>query len=307
MPTIQAWKALQNRWDLHNRREFISQVSRSFGDNDFVGGDSLSWDTWLYDQPYADHWRPFVHHQYNRAEFAEGVGRVERLGVGIEFRNRDWQAQLEIHEGLRGNGDPGARLSATHFTNDHWQFGAELQHFSNLVPVRAIHSGVEGDSLQLNGQYRWHESRSVSATFQTVDFSDDNRRLALALSHRHTLFQNQHHRLGLIESAYASKNNELGGSYFNPESDLALNIAMEYDGLLNRYYKKQLSHRVLAGLGSYQQESFGSDFTWDLEYEQTWQHSQAFSINYGARLGRRVYDGDSELLRSLFAGVNWRF
>ena len=140
-----------------------------------------------------------------------------------------------------------------------------------------------------------------------VDFSDDNRRLALSLSHRHTLFQDERHRLAMIESAYASKNSEQGGSYFNPESDLAVGVAFEYQGLLNRYYENQLSHRVVAGVGSYQQQSFGSDVTWDIEYEQTWQRNQAFSLNYGARLGRRVYDGESELLRSLFAGVNWRF
>lgn len=299
--------ALEKSWQHYQDREFISRVRRGFGDNDFEGGDDLTWETWLYDQPYGYHWRPFLHHRYSRADFAEGTGRVERLGAGIEYREKEWLAQLEIHEGLRGFGDTGARLDVTHFLNDHWQLSGELQHISDLVPVRAYNADVDGDSLALSGQYRWHESRRTNASLQAVDFSDDNRRLALSLNHNHVLLQNERHRLSLTESAYASKNSEQDTAYFNPERDFALGLAVEYEGLLNRYYDNQLSHRVLAGLGNYQQKSFGNDYTWDLEYEQRWQRSKAFSVNYGANLGRRVYDGESELLRSIFAGVNWRF
>lgn len=299
--------ALLNDWEIYQSREFITQISRGFGDSDVQGGDAFSWQSWLFDKPRGYNWRPFLHHQYNEAEFTEGKGRVERLGAGIEYHSTDWLAQLEVHQGLRGFGETGARLGLTHFANDHWQFSGELQHVSNLVPVRAYNADIDGDSAELSAQYRWHQGRQASANLQVVDFSDDNRRLALSLSHTHTLMQNERHRLSLTESAYTSKNSEQGAAYYNPERDFSLGFSLEYEGLIKRYYDNLLSHRVVAGLGNYNQESFGSDFTWDLEYEQRWQRDKAFSINYGARIGQRVYDGESELLKSIFAGMNWRF
>jgi biofilm PGA synthesis protein PgaA len=325
---------LQERLAIRHMRELDSRVmvghSGANGNGSgAMGDDDIVVESRLFDKPYKEHYRPFLHQYYARADFDrfEGDGEISRLGVGVQYRDNGVEINAELSEALNGNNGFGVTLDGSWRIDDHWTIAGNLQTYSLDVPLRAINAEADGKSVTVAAQYRWNEQRRLKASISQVNIDkgefpsgakfDSNRRHAFSLIHSHDVYSNEHHKLSLIEQAYYSQNTDAGKViYYNPESEWLAHVAIQYIGVLHRRYEKKHTHRLTVGLGHYDQEDysdnissehFGSDAVWDVEYEHVWHMSNTLRVNLGLLHRRRTYDGDSEEYDAIYAGVNWRF
>ena len=120
-------------------------------------------------------------------------------------------------------------------------------------------------------------------------------------------YRSPHHQWSILESIYASENSKTDVIYFSPERDLDVGLALEYEGIIERDYDFQFTHKLLIGVGVYNQKNYGSDPTAQLSYRHNWQKDKTLSWFYGVGLNYHPYDGNSELRQSVFGGFEWRF
>ncbi|MFK7978077.1 MAG: poly-beta-1,6 N-acetyl-D-glucosamine export porin PgaA [Halioglobus sp.] len=301
---------MQSDWALHNSSQLDSRISLGKSDGGAFANNELVSDTYLYSEPLQNNYRAFAHTYIATAELPgdEGNADVLRLGVGGQYRSRALIASAEVSEALDNDGDVGVTLSGTWLPDDYWSLNAKLQTYSLLVPVRAINQGIDGESVELSLKHQWNEGHYIRGAGSYSQFSDDNERRSLYLSHYHRVYEDEHHTVALMEQAYWSDNS--GGSnvpYFNPEEDRSLSATLLYDGVLWRRLEKKFSHSLAIGVGVYDQDGFSNSFIWDIEYSHTWTHSRFLEWTYGLLHRDRSYDGEGEYFNAIFGRVNWRF
>lgn len=301
---------MSSDWELHNLSQLDSRISVGKSDGGAFANNELISDTYFYGRRRKNSFRPFAHSYIALAELPgdEGNAEVLRLGVGGQYQSRQLIASAEVSEALDDDGGVGLTASGTWLPDDYWSLSAKLQTYSLLVPVRAIDKGIDGESIELSVKHQWNEGHYLRAGGSYAQFSDDNERRSLYLSHYHRLYEDEHHTVALREEAYWSDNS--AGSnvpYFNPEEDFSLGVVFLYDGVLKRRYEKKFSHSLNIGVGLYDQKGFGDSFIWDIEYTHTWTHSRFLEWSYGLLHRDRNYDGNSEYFNALFGRVNWRF
>ncbi len=293
---------------LRRRGEYSAQVlaGQSSG-SPITGNGDLAIEQRVYLPAIADQFRLFGHQRSDWADFPEGAGKAHRLGVGGDYRSQAVDAAVEIAERL-----PDSRWS-TAFNgewrlDDYWAVFGDVQSDSTLVPLRALNAGINGHSMLLGGRYRADEGREVKVTYSRTDFSDGNQRDAIAARYRQALFDSAHHQLAAIVQAYRGFNSaDSNVPYFNPAGETSVGAALEYSGILARRYEQSWSHRLVLGVGQYEQQHYGRGGIWDAEYEQRWNLSPELYLNLGALYRSRIYDGGREGYSALFGGVNWRF
>ena len=82
---------------------------------------------------------------------------------------------------------------------------------------------------------------------------------------------------------------------------------LDNEWLLWRRYERSFGHRLQVGAGEYWQQSFGSNTSWFISYEQQFKWDNRFEINYGVTRTQHAYDGTNELFTQLFAKLNLLF
>lgn len=264
----------------------------------------------LWSPMLADRWRVFAHHRYDWAEFPyeeEGIGRLDRYGLGAALYLPTVDASFEIHN-RRPDAKIGIDLAGEWHLGDRLNLFAEYQSDSERVPLRAFNDGVDGHSAVVGGQFRADENHSARLAYARTDFSDSNVRQTLSASYRYTLYRNAGRELSATAQLYDGRNSGTNDVfYFNPSQENAATATLEYGAPLWRGETLAWSHRIALGGGIYRQREFSSEPIWDVEYEQRWNINPVFDINYGVMHRSRVYDGDRESYNALFGGVNWRF
>ena len=74
-----------------------------------------------------------------------------------------------------------------------------------------------------------------------------------------------------------------------------------------RHYERKITHRLHSQLGFYDQESYGKELVWSLDYELTWAANDALEMRFGLSRARRAYDGDIENQTFFLAALTGRF
>lgn len=292
----------RNRWD------YSAQVlTGKSTDSPVTGSGDIAFEQKLYSSPVANQFRLFTHQRYDWADFPEGSGSANRLGIGGDYRSPNADAAVEV-----SHRNPDGKMGLT--LNGEWKFDdrirvfGEVQTDSNQVPLRALNAGIDGHSATIGALYQADESHALRASYSRADFSDGNQRNAVSAQYEQRLFSSAHHQLSGVAQGYYSDNS--AGSdvpYFNPESEKVFGVALRYDGILWRRYERNWSHYLNLGAGNYMQRDFDSGAIWNAEYGQRWQVSQTLSINYGLLYRSRIYDGAREGYSAILGGVNWRF
>ena len=272
-----------------------------------TGSGDIAFDQKLYAPPLDDHLRAFVHQRYDWANFPEGNGSANRLGIGGDYRSPSFDVAAEISDRIPG-GHLGAAVSGEWKFDDHFSAFGEVQTDSTQIPLRALRAEIDGHSMTAGAQYRADESHAARASYSRTDFSDGNKRDAIAAQYQQSIYRDAHNQLSAIAQGYYGRNSAGNDvPYFNPDSETSIGAAVIYDGILWRRYQRSWSQRLQFGAGNYSQQHFGSGAIWDVEYEQRWQLSDALNFNYGALYRSRIYDGGREGYSAVFGGVNWRF
>ena len=82
---------------------------------------------------------------------------------------------------------------------------------------------------------------------------------------------------------------------------------LDNEWLLWRRYERSFGHRLQVGAGEYWQQSFGSNTSWLISYEQQFKWDNRFEIDYGVTRTQHAYDGTNELSTQFFAKLNLVF
>ncbi|MBN4054838.1 poly-beta-1,6 N-acetyl-D-glucosamine export porin PgaA, partial [Nitrospira defluvii] len=268
-------KRLTRDWKVHNMRELYVEVSHGQSSGVQEGSKDFSSEVTLYSRPIDHHFRVFAQGYYEQADFSEGegTGRYRRYGAGVEYRVRDVTLVGTLSTGYGRDEGIGLRLNGSWMPNDFWIFAAHVDTYSNGVPLRGrLNEDVDGWSVGLNTDYRFHESRAVGVGLEFLDFSDTNERLVYfaALSERIIVLPayKLDGRLGL----YGSTNSldAVDASYYNPNNDLSVELTLTNEWPLYRYYKISVIHRLGGSIGNYYQSGIGSEGFWGFQYEHQW-------------------------------------
>jgi biofilm PGA synthesis protein PgaA len=307
-PDSGATRELARDWELRNMRQLILEIARTESSGVQEGSENLGFNGWLYGAPLRYHYRPFLHHHFEQAEFPEGNISYSRIGAGVEYQAREIVVSAELDRDAGDTVNAGVAVNGRWSPSDHWSFTAGADSQSDDVPLRGrLNEDIDGWSLGLGADWRAHEGRSAFVGLQTLEFSDDNRRTSASARGAQRLMTRPHYRMDGLLGVYASRNTREDAPYFNPASDLSLDLTLNNEWLLYRRYEYSFRHRLALSAGNYHQEDFGSDSTWALQYEQRWSPLDQFDLGYGLVRARRVYDGVPEYQTTLYLNLNWLF
>lgn len=296
-------------WRIHQMREL--QVEAGTGDSSGgagpLGSREHQIETHLYSAPIDRDWRAFLHQFEAQATFPDSTGFRRRIGVGAEYRIRDWRASAEVNESYDDESDVGLSVAGDWWANDQWNIEVAADTSSNDIPLRARSTGVRGWSLRAGAAYRVSESRSFHAGMQNIDFNDGNRREILSGSATQRLITGPVYKLDGLLGLYTSRNSLAGAAYFNPESDFGADVTLIGEQRLWRRYERSFAHRLYLSTGQYEQKNFGSGPTRGIRYEHEWNFDNRLSLLYGAQRTLHPYDGQGEYANYYNLAVNWKF
>jgi biofilm PGA synthesis protein PgaA len=296
-------------WRIHQMREL--QVEAGTGDSSGsagpLGSREHQIETHLYSAPMDRDWRAFLHQFEAQATFPAGDGFRRRIGLGAEYRIRDWRASAEISESYDDESDVGLSVAGDWWASDQWNFEVAADTSSNDIPLQGRRTGVRGWSLRAGATYRVNESRSFRANVQNIDFSDGNQRAILSGSATQRFVTGPVYKLDGVLGLYTSRNSLAGAPYFNPESDFGADVTLIGEQRLWRRYERSFLHRLYLSAGQYQQKNFGSGPTWGVRYEHEWNFDDRLSLLYGAQRTLHPYDGQAEHANYYNIAVNWKF
>lgn len=299
-------KSVTQRWQQHNKWQLISNMRLS--PKDGTSKNSFAIDSWLFTPPIASpNYRAFTHHYFATTKFAEGRGKLNRFGVGLEKRNRHLNWQIEVNRDLDDEANKGIRLKADGFINDYIFYRIQWQSYSLLTPLRGINSGVDGKSIELGGGYRWSERHRLSLDYYLLDLSDNNKRHNFSAAFSDLFYSRPRHQISYTLSAYTSKNTLSDRIYFSPSKGQQIGGSLDYAGLLKQQHTMNFSHAAGLGVSIYKQNNFSAKPNTSIYYEHRWQNNENLSFNYGVSLSRNFYDGTAEAGNSIYAGLDWRF
>ncbi len=302
-------KRFDKEWQRWHKRQFLlwSDGGNSDSDHSNYGSSDFTIESMLYDKLYKNGLRPFLHQYYTTADFDEGTGRYERIGMGTEYKHNRNKISAEINGSYAGNSDIGLSLHSEHDITDHIEFTFGYDSFSTNIPVRAYYHGIKGQGYKAGAQYRLHEATIFSASYEFLDFSDNNRRNSWSLVARQRLLTRPRVKIDLTPSLYHSTNSRLGGAYFNPEEDTSYSLALTTDWLTYYHYNMKFSQNLELVFGRYDQKNYDTESTYALVYQHKWDITKELNVTYGFKWSSNYYDGDKENRLAGFASLGWLF
>ena len=300
-------QALNQRWNLHNKNQlFIDGFSTESAGSVF-GNRTQGLNAILYSKPIDYNYRAFVSTQYDHSTFPEGNGRVLYPGVGLEYTNRDWRFSGQISQASLSKIGISTTLTADYRMNDHWNFASSLDINSSQMPLRGLRVGTSGDLISASSTYRWSDLTRAAAGVNYMKMDDGNERQSLSLTLDRRLITKPHYKLTTHLRMDTSRNSESNVIYFNPSRDMEVSAILDNVWLLWRRYDRSFGHRLQVGVGEYWQQSFGSNTSWLISYEQQFKWDNRFEIEYGVTRTQHAYDGTNEFFTQLFARLNLLF
>lgn len=214
---------------------------------------------------------------------------------------------VEAGHGAQLNDDATLAGHLSYSLSDHWRMALGAEVNSIETPLRALFDDVNADRYQVETSYRRDEDGSGSLGLSLMDFDDGNLRRSV-----YGRWVEQFHDWDEWEVkgtlfAGGSRNDSVAASYFNPASDASVDGVLEVSYSLPLGYRKNFTQYVTLGSGSYWQEDFGSDVTWQIGYGHRWTLAPSFGLEYGFMRQRSVYDGDAEFENSISVSLEWSF
>ena len=270
------------------------------------GTQDFALESWLYSSPLAAQYRSFVHLYDAQARFANGTGRRERAGVGIEYRSPLMQATGELSQGLDGS-RTGAAASLAVTPNDSWTVRGKIDSSANQIPLQAHLAGINARHGLGEVIWRVHESRSAAVSLERFAFSDGNRRDVAQARWTERVIAGPVYKLEITAGLYASKNSLTGAPYFNPISDVSPALEFANEWLQWRRYTRAFRHRLAVTVGDYRQQGFGTQPVAGARYEQEWTADDRLTFRYGVGRSRHPYDGVQTTRNYAYFSLNWRF
>ena len=303
---------LNKDWDERNKREFYSRFevgsstpkSGNINNSNF-GSSDLSLESYLYDKTHQHYYRPFIHQYYAEADFIEGKGRYERIGIGLEYKKKKNLLLTELSQSYAGESEIGLSVKGQHDVNDYLKLSYGFDSRSTKVPVRANFHDITGKDYTLGLTYRPHDLTQVSGGVEYLDYTDGNERKTGALTVSHRLINKPYYKMTLRPSVYYATNSSSTGPYFSPERISETNVSVDNEWLSYRRHNLKFIQRLELNVGLNNQKGYSSHTTNAIAYQHEWAIEKSLYITYGIKYAKNYYDGDREDRKSFFASLNW--
>src|SRR5262245_46108612 len=201
---------------------------------------------------------------------------------------------------------PGGGATVDWLVTDQVRLALSGELYSWDTPLRALLFGITADEYAIKATYRWHESRSLAATFAYLPFTDGNQRFTGGVTFKERLINLPGFDLTGLADAYASSNNQPNAPYYNPARDLSLTGGLLAEHVLWRRYDYSLVQALLVDGGLYSEYGFADNWIGTLTYEHRWRVDPLTEFRYGVMLTRRVYDGSVENTLMFIVGLKQR-
>jgi biofilm PGA synthesis protein PgaA len=307
-PEDQAVRRLARDLDAKRRWLFEADArpSNSDGGGANASGQALILQGRLTTPPIADNWRLFATGDYANAHPPEGFAERARAGVGVEWRIPNLTATLSPTQSWGTLPKTGGVATIDWLVTDQLRLAFAGELYSWDTPLRALLFGITADEYAAKATYRWHESRSVSATFAYLPFTDGNQRFAGGATFKERLINLPGFDLTALAEAYASSNNQPNAPYYNPTRDLSLTGGLLAEHVLWRRYDNSLVQALTVDGGLYSEYGFPDNWIGTLNYEHRWRFDPLTEFRYGVMLTRRVYDGSVENTLTFIVGLRQR-
>ena len=290
--------------DVDDMREMVTDIVIDLEDDD---SSDLYFRTEV-NEKIAPQWRIY---QYILLQNVEYRGRSEayrRIGLGLRHRfNPEWYWEEDVSFDFWDHADFGISTSFTYTPDDYWAIEASYDTYSTNMPLRARAAGADSDEVSLGITYRESEWRAYSLSFNTMDFSDGNRRNSGLVQYEQGLWVKGDWMARLYLDCYASHNSKEDMDYFNPHRDMSISATHMLQGTHYRHFGKSFVQRLFLTAGGYYQEGHGTHTIGAIRYEQDFSFSFRSVFLWGATLARRVYDGDPATALSLYLTFKYRF
>ena len=223
-PEDQAVRHLARELDAQRRWlfEVEARPSNSDGGGANASGQSLILQGRLTTPPIADNWRLFATGDYANAHPPEGFTERARVGAGVEWRIPNLTATISPTQSWGTFARPGGVATVDWLVTDQVRLAFAGELYSWDTPLRALLFGITADEYATKATYRWHESRSLAASFAYMPFTDGNQRFAGGMTFKERLINLPGFDLTGLAEAYASSNNQPNAPYYNPTRDLSL-------------------------------------------------------------------------------------
>ncbi len=292
---------------VHEMRELIvdATVGRSSGGGP-AGTQDYAVDTRLYSSPFDYNYRVFAHAFDAEAKFDNGTGRRNRIGAGLEYRSTLFVATGELSQGINA-GNTGIAGSLAYSPDDFWTIRGRLDSSTNEIPLQASLAGINARLGAGEVVWQANESRSAAAGYERMNFSDGNQRNAVQARWTERVIAGPVYKLEVTGGLYASHNSLANTPYFNPSNDFSPTLEFANEWLQWRRYTRAFRHRLVATVGSYSQQGFGSGPVYGARYEQEWDADDRLTLRYGIGRTLHPYDGVQTARNFLDFALNWRF
>jgi biofilm PGA synthesis protein PgaA len=291
------------RWVL----EAEAKPSVSHGGGANAAGPALTMQTKLTTPPVADNWRFFALADYANAHPPEGYVDRRRFSAGVEWRIADLTAAFYPSQSWGTLEKAGAGATLAWSATDQIQLAFTSELYSWDTPLRAVLHGITADSYSTKATYRWDESRSLSASFSYVPFTDGNQRFNTLTVFTQKLINAPHFDLTATAEVSASHNDRPAAPYFNPDHDLTVDAGLLAEHTIWRRYDDSWVQALSVNAGAYAQAHFATNVIATASYEHRWRFDPLLEFHYGVQIMRRVYDGLFENTATLTTGVRWKF
>jgi biofilm PGA synthesis protein PgaA len=303
---------LNKDWDERNKREFYSRFevgsstpkSGNINNSNF-GSSDLSLESYLYDKTHQHYYRPFIHQYYTEADFVEGKGRYERIGIGVEYKKKKNLLLTELSQSYAGESEIGLSVKGQHNVNDYLKLSYGFDSRSTKVPVRANFHDITGKDYTLSLNYRLHEQTQLYGGVEYMDFTDGNERKTGALTVSHRVINKPYYKMTLRPSVYYATNSSSTGPYFSPERVSETNLSVDNEWLSYRRHNLKFIQRLELNVGLNNQKGYSNHTTNAIAYQHEWAIEKSLYITYGIKYAKNYYDGDREDRKSFFASLNW--
>ncbi|WP_241606949.1 poly-beta-1,6 N-acetyl-D-glucosamine export porin PgaA [Rosenbergiella epipactidis] len=300
---LEAFRSIHHSWALQ------VGVNRGLHSNSPVTGSrDVTTSSRLYTPPIATNFRLFSGYQFEQSHFEEGKKHASTPSVGVEWRERDYQAEIAVnHQQVSGETHTGFQLAGWHDVDDHWRITGHLARFSTQAPLRARANHVTADDAGLGLEWRQNERREYHFSLSPTHFSDGNHRIEYQLSGKERLWTAPRVVLDFTPALSGSQNSRQNVAYYSPKNDLSVIPALTLTHQISRHYARAWRQQLSLGSGIYQQHGQATGSTTQISYGHEIEWNRRLTTGLTLHWGRQPWDGQYENTLSAQLDMTLRF
>jgi|GEM_PF-5698758 len=291
------------------------KIESTFGQGEVPNGADSVVDAIIYSAPLTnvlggysgDHFRLLSHLVYARGDTPDDVTVSRtRLGVGLDYRARDFSAEAEINHTLNNPHSNGIALRLDWAISDAWQMQAAVDTNTIDLPAEALAADITAKEVKLNLTWVKNESRKAGGDISSTRFSDSNVRRMADIWWMERWISTPVFKFDTRLSFATSTNSEPNRNYFNPERDREVDLELKAEWLNWRHYRRSFTQGAVVNVGNYWQQGFGSGATAGIRYEHQWTFENEMEITYGVGRNFQPYDGIREFRNFIYLNLSGR-